>query len=138
MEGVDNHGRFYLFDRPSPQAVQNKLWMLLLSAEQSRDELRDQLKYKVETLARREEGLLEWQNTLGTREWKLESGEDSLCSMMRELRVKDMLLGDKDDEIRKIRREMEDSVRHAREDVCREVEVGCCVWCCFLLCLFRI
>ena len=58
--------------------------------------------------------------------------------MMRELRVKDMLLGDKDDEIRKVKREMEDSVRHAREDVRREVEVGCCVWCCFLLCLFRI
>ena len=49
--------------------------------------------------------------------------------MMRELRVKDMLLGDKDDEIRKVKREMEDSVRHAREDVHREVEVGCCVWC---------
>ena len=99
--------------------------------------MRDQLKYKVETLARREEGFLEWQNTLATREWKLESGEDSLCNMMRELQVKDMLLGDKDDEIRKIRREMEDSVRHAREDVRREVEVGCCVWCYFLLCLFR-
>ena len=135
MEGVNNHGRFYLFDHPSPQAVQNKLWMLLLSAEQSRDELHDQHKYKVETLARKEEGLLEWQNTLATREWKLESGEESLCSMMRKLQVKDMLLGDKDDEIRKVKREMEDSVRHAREDVRREIEVGCCVWCCFLLCL---
>ena len=137
MEGVDSHSRFYLLDRPSPQAVQDKLWMLLLSAEKSRDELRDQLKYKVEMLARKEESLLEWQNTLVTRESKIESGEESLCSMMCELRVKDMLLGDKDDEIRKVKREMEDSVRHAREDVRREIEVGCCVWCNFLLYLFR-
>ena len=45
--------------------------MLLLSAEQKRDELHDQLKYKVEALARKEEGLLEWQNTLATREWNM-------------------------------------------------------------------
>ena len=102
MEGVDNHGRFYLLDRPSPEAVQNRLWMLLLSAEQKRDELCDQLKYKI---------------------------EDSLCGMMRELWVKDMLLVDKDIEIKKKDRELEDSVRQAREDVRREVEVGCCVWC---------
>ena len=63
-------------DRPSPEAVQNRLWMLLLSAEQKRDELRDRLKFKVDQLNRREEGLLEW---------KLEHGEDNLCGMMREL-----------------------------------------------------
>ena len=103
--------------------------MLLLSAEQKRYELRDQLKYKVEALARKEEDLLEWQNALSTRELKLESGEDSLCGMMRELWVKDMLLADKDIEIRKKDRELEDCVREAREDVRREVEVGCWVWC---------
>ena len=99
--------------------------MLLLSAEQKRDELRDRLKFKVDQLNRKEEDLLEWQNALATREWKLESGEDSLCGMIRELWVKDMLLADKDIEIRKKDRELEDSVRQAREDVGREVEVGC-------------
>ena len=137
MEGVDSHGRFYLLERPSPQAVQDKLWMLLLSAEKSRDEMRDQLKYKVETLVRREAGLLEWQNTLDTRERKIDSGEEGLSNLMRELRVKDTLLVDKDIEIRRVRKELEDSVRQAREDVRREIEVGCCVWCYFLLYLFR-
>ena len=56
---------------------------------------------------------------------------------MRELRVKDMLLADKDIEIRKKDRELEDSVRQAREDVRREVEVGCCVLCYFIIVLFR-
>ena len=123
MEGVDSHGRFYLLDRPSPEAVQNRLWILLLSAEQKRDELRDRLKFKVDQLNRREEGLLEWENEVANREWKLENGEDNLCGMMRELRVKDMLLADKDIEIKKKDRQLEDNVRQALEDVCREVEV---------------
>ena len=110
-------------DRPSPEAVQNRLWMLLLSAEQKRDELRDRLKFKVDQLNRREEGLLEWENEVANREWKLEHGEDNLCGMMRELRVKDMLLADKDIEIKKKDRQLEDNVRQAMEDVRREVEV---------------
>ena len=46
---------------------------------------------------------------------------------MRELRVKDTLLVDKDIEIRRDRKELKYSVRQAREDVCREIEVG--LWC---------
>ena len=127
MEGVDSNGRFYLLEGPSPQAVQDKLWMLLLSAEKSRDEMRDQLRHKVETLVRREAGLLEWQNALDTRERKIYSGEEGLTNLLRELRVKDTVIVDKDIEIRRIRKELEDSVRQAREDVRREIEVG--LWC---------
>ena len=127
MEGVDSNSRFYLLERPSPQAVQDKLWMLLLSAEKSRDEMRDQLRHKVETLVRREAGLLEWQNALDTRERKIYSGEEGLTNLLRELRVKDTVIVDKDIEIRRIRKELEDSVRQAREDVRREIEVG--LWC---------
>ena len=59
----------------------------------------------------------------------LESGEDNICGLMRELRVKDMLLADKDIEIKKKDRELEDNLRQCKEDVRREVEVGCCVLC---------
>ena len=127
MEGVDSNGRFYLLERPNPQDVQDKLWMLLLSAEKSRDEMRDQLRHKVEMLVRKEAGLLEWQNALDTRERKIDSGEEGLTNLMRELRVKDTVIVDKDIEIRRIRKELEDSVRQAREDVRREIEVG--LWC---------
>ena len=47
MEGVGKDGRMFLLERLSPEEVQNKLWMLYLNAEQRKDELRDQLKYKV-------------------------------------------------------------------------------------------
>ena len=37
----------------------------------------------------------------------------------------------------KERQGLEDSVRQCREDVRREVEVGCCVLCYFVIVLFR-
>ena len=83
----------------------------------------------MEQLKRREESLAEWQSVLSSRELKLESGEDNLCSLMREIRIKDSLLSDKDVIINKKEREMEDLVQQCREDMRREVEVCCCVLC---------
>ena len=103
--------------------------MLYLDAEKKRDELKDQLKYKVDQLTRKEEGLIEWQDALASKESKLESGEDGLCNLMRELHVKDMLLADKDIEIKRKDREIEDNLRQCKEDVRREVEVGYFVLC---------
>ena len=71
-------------NQPPPKAIQNRLWMLLLAAEEKRDEFRDRLKFKVDQLNRKEEGLLEWENEVANRELKLEHEEDNLCSMMRE------------------------------------------------------
>ena len=125
---MDSHGRFYLLERPNPHDVQDKLWMMLLSAEKARDEMKDQLKKKVEVLIRKEAGLLEWQHVLDVRERKLDDGDEGLSNLMRELRVKETVIVDKDIEIRRIRKELDDSVRRAREDVHREIEVGvCCV-----------
>ena len=138
MEGVGNDGRFYLLDQPSNEEVQNRLWMLYLTSEKKRQELKDQLKFKVDQLARKEEGLLEWQDALSRKEQKLESGEDNLCSLMREIRIKDMLLVDKDIELKKKDREIEDNLRQSKEDVRREVEVCCCVLCCCIIVLLRI
>ena len=89
MEGVGGDGRLFLLEWPSPEAVQNKILMLYLDAEQKRDELKNQLKYKVDQLTRKEEGLIEWQDALASKEVKIESGEDSLCNMMCEFRMKD-------------------------------------------------
>ena len=97
--------------------------MLLIDAEQKRDEYQDRLRFKVDALKRKEEDLLGWENEVANREWKLENSEDNLSSMMRELRLKDILLADKNNEIKKKDRELEDQVRQARADVRREVEV---------------
>ena len=88
--------------------------MFLLAAEEKRDEYRDRLRFKVDQLKKKEEELLGWENEVANREWKLENGEDNLSSMMRELRLKDILLADKNSEIKKKDRELEDQVQQAR------------------------
>ena len=47
-------------------------------------------------MKRKEEGLRHWQSVLSDKEYKLESGEDNLCNLMREIRIKDSLLAEKD------------------------------------------
>ena len=71
----------------------------------------------MEQLTRREEDLKEWQNALSDKELKIESGEDSICGLMKELRLKDMLLSDKDLELKRKDRELEDTLRQCKEDV---------------------
>ena len=47
-------------------------------------------------MKRREESLLHWHDILSDKERKLESDEDSLSNLMREIRIKDSLLAEKD------------------------------------------
>ena len=97
--------------------------MLLIDAEQKKDKYQDRLRFKVDALKRKEEDLLVWEDEVANREWKLENGEDNLSSMMRELKLKDILLADKTNELKKRDRELEDQFRQARADVRREMEV---------------
>ena len=55
--------------------------------------------------------------------WKVENGEDNIASLMGEIKLKDILLADKTNELTKKNREMEDPFREARADVRREMEV---------------
>ena len=51
---------------------------------------------KFEELRRKEESLIHWHNMLSDKELKLEFDEDNLCYLMREIRIKDSLLAEKD------------------------------------------
>ena len=48
---------------------------------------------------------------------------DNIVSLMREIKLKDILLIDKTNEVNKYKKEMENSVREARADVRRFEEV---------------
>ena len=74
-------------------------------------------------MKRKEEGLRHWQSVLSEKEFKLESGEDNLCNLMREIRIKDSLLAEKDLIIGKKDRDMDDVRRECQENVKQEVEV---------------
>ena len=123
MEGVGDNGHFYLLERPTPEAIQSRLWLLLIDAEQKKEEYKDRLRFKVDELKRKEETLLVWEDNVANREWKVENGEDNIASLMREIKLKDILLADKTNELTKKNREMEDPFREARADVRREMEV---------------
>ena len=71
----------------------------------------------------KEEGLCHWQSVLSEKEYKLESGEDNLCNLMREIRIKDSLLAEKDLIIGKKDRDIDDVRRECQENVKQEVEV---------------
>ena len=40
---MDLNGRFYLLERPNPQDVQDRLWMIVLSVTKARNEMKEQL-----------------------------------------------------------------------------------------------
>ena len=99
------------------------MWLLLIDAEQKKEEYKDRLRFKVDELKRKEETLLVWEDNVANCEWKVENGEDNIASLMREIKLKDILLADKTNELNKKNRELEDRFREARADVHREMEV---------------
>ena len=74
-------------------------------------------------MRRKEDGLRHWQSELSKREYKIESGQDNICHLMTELRIKDSLLAEKDNIIGSKEREMDDIRREAQNSVTEQVEV---------------
>ena len=64
-----------------------------------------------------------WQSVLSEKEYKLESGQENLCHLMTELRIKDSLLAEKDLIIGNKEKEMDDIRCDAQESVTQQVEV---------------
>ena len=64
-----------------------------------------------------------WQSELSKKEYKLESGQENLCHLMTELRIKDSLLAEKDLIIGNKEKEMDDVRREAQDSVTQQVEV---------------
>ena len=74
-------------------------------------------------MRRKEEGLRHWQSELSKKEYKIESGQENLCHLMTELRIKDSLLAEKDLIIGNKEKEMDDIRREAQDSVTQQVEV---------------
>ena len=64
-----------------------------------------------------------WQSELSKKEYKIESGQENLCHLMTELRIKDSLLAEKDLIIENKEKEMDDIRREAQDSVTQQVEV---------------
>ena len=74
-------------------------------------------------MKRKEARLLHWHNILSDRERKLESDEDSISNLLREIRIKDSLLAEKDLVITNKDKDIDDIRRESQGSVNQEVEV---------------
>ena len=74
-------------------------------------------------MKRKEARLLHWHNILSDRERKLESDEDSISNLLREKRIKDSLLAEKDLVITNKDKDIDDIRRESQGSVNQEVEV---------------
>ena len=111
-------------ERPSHAEVQESMWRMIIEANRAKDELKEKLEKKVEDLKRQEQTLADWEHHLDVHERWLDNDDDGLSKLMRDLRLKESVIVNKDDEIRRMRREMDNHIMRAREDVQREVQVG--------------
>ena len=74
-------------------------------AEQKMEDYRNRLRFKVEDARRKEQSLVEWEDAIAYREYKLENKEDDIVSLMRELKLKEVLLLEKTAEVTKHKRQ---------------------------------
>ena len=74
-------------------------------------------------MRQREDGLRHWQSELSKREYEIGSGQENICNLLSELRIKDSLLREKDNIIGIKEREMDDIRREAQDSVTQRVEV---------------
>ena len=74
-------------------------------------------------MKRKKEKLFQWHLALSDREYRVESGEDSVSNLLRECRIKDSLLADKDVLIAAKNKAIADIVSANQGSVNDEVEV---------------
>ena len=74
-------------------------------------------------MKRKKEKLFQWHLALSDREYKVESGEDSVSNLLRECRIKDSLLANKDVLIAAKNKTIADIVSANQGSVNDEVEV---------------
>ena len=112
---MDSNGRMYLLKRPDHAEIEARLWRLYITAEEKMEECRNHLRFKVQDAHRKERELVEWEDALAYREYKLDNAENTVLTLMRELKLKDVLVLEKTAEASKYKRDAEDAVREGRE-----------------------
>ena len=93
---------------------------MVIEANCAKDELKEKLKKKVEELKRQEQTLTDWEHHLDVRERRMDNDDDGLSKLMKDLRVKESVIVNKDDEIIRMKHEMDDHIFRARKNRDRE------------------
>ena len=83
---------------------------MVIEANCAKEELKEKLKKKDEDLKRQEQNLIDWEHHLDVREWRIDNDDDGLSKLMKDLRVKEGVIDTKNDELRKMKREMDEHI----------------------------
>ena len=116
--------RKYLLERPSHAEVEETLWRMVFDARRREEELKRELKDRNDQWLKQERNLRDWEHHLDVRERQIDNKDDSVSKMMKDLRIKDDMIDSQNDEIRGLKREMDERVYRAGEEHDREWQVG--------------
>ena len=133
---MDSNGRMYLLQRPDHAEIEARLWRLYITAEQKMEDYKNRLRFKVQDANRKEKELREWEDELACREYKIDNAEDTVLTLMRELKLKDVLILEKTALAVKYERDADNAVRAAKENE-RSFEEVCVLYVLCVTVLFR-
>ena len=123
MSGVSPSGRKYLLERPSRNEIEKMLCHMVVEARKKEEDFRRECKEKQEQWLRMERGFKEWEASLDRRERKIESHDNGMEEMMRDLRIREDQIVTKNKEREGLKNEVEEMVNRAKEDHDREFKV---------------
>ena len=123
MASVSPSGRKYLVERPSRDEIEMSLCRMVVEARKKEEDFRRECKEKQEQWLRMERGFKEWEASLDRRERKIESHDNGMEKMMRDLRIREDQIVTKNVEIEVLKNEVAEMMDLAREDHNREFKV---------------
>ena len=90
--------------------------------------------FKAQELDRKEKELREWEDELKYREYRIDTAEDTVFSLKRELKLKELMIIEKTAGAVKLERDADDAVRTSKENEHAYEEVCECIYCVFICC----
>ena len=69
---------------------------MVIEANCAKEELKEKLKKKDEDLKRQEQNLIDWEHHLDVRERRIDNDDDGLSKLIKDLRVKESVIVNKD------------------------------------------
>ena len=119
--GTGPHGRKYLLPRPSREEVEFVLWRMIFGLRMREEEARIDEKERKKEWLKKERVMKDWEHSLEVRERRVGQHDEGLANLMKDLRIREGEVEEKDNEIRVLRTELEERVVTAREEHKREI-----------------
>ena len=120
--------------RPPPDEVEDTLWRMVCESRRREDDMRKELRDKVEQLRKEEQNLEDWEHYLNVQERRIKVSDEHLSQLMKDLHLKNDKIDSQIDEICQLKRDIDEGICKAREE--REGELKVSVLCRLFMCSY--